>query len=266
LNTEKIKIMSLFQSSNPTLSEKFFDKSLAMQGEVQGVMSVRGAMNKFGFMMLLLACSAIGTWSLFYGDNPNLAMTLTMVGVFGGLGVGLVTSFKPNWAQYTAPAYALLEGLFIGGLSAIINERFNEKMPGIVTTAVGLTLGVGIAMFLLYNFRIIRPNKLFRSIVTIGMGGIGIFYLIYFIASYFFGFNLPFMNWGNASMLGIGISIAVIVFAAMSLILDLERIEQGAEMGLSKNMEWYCAFGLLTTMIWLYVEILKLLSRFASRD
>ncbi len=139
-------------------------------------------------------------------------------------------------------------------------------MPGIVTTAVGLTLGVGIAMFLLYNFRIIRPNKLFRSIVTIGMGGIGIFYLIYFIASYFFGFNLPFMNWGNASMLGIGISIAVIAFAAMSLILDLERIEQGAEMGLSKNMEWYCAFGLLTTMIWLYVEILKLLSRFASRD
>lgn len=258
--------MSFFQSSNPTLSEKIFDKSLAQQGELQDTMSVRGTVNKFGFMLLLIACAAVGTWSLFYGDNPTLAYTLTMVGVFGGLIVGLVTGFMPKIAQYTAPAYALLEGLFLGGLSAIINEKFAEKMPGIIPTAVGLTLGIAFAMFLLYNFRIIRPNKLFRSIVTVGVSGIGIFYLVYFLASWIFNFNLEFMNFGNTSMFGFGFSFVVIGLASMCLILDLERIEEGAERGLPKNMEWYCAFGLMTTMVWLYIEILKLLSRFASRD
>ncbi|MFY8128026.1 MAG: Bax inhibitor-1/YccA family membrane protein [Chitinophagaceae bacterium] len=258
--------MSFFQSSNPTLSEKIFDKSLALQGETQGVMSVRGTINKFGFMLLLVACAAVGTWSMFYGDNPSLAYTLTMVGLFGGLVIGLVTGFVPKIALYTAPAYALLEGLFLGGLSAIINERFGAKMPGIVPTAVGLTLAVAFAMFLLYNFRIIKPNNTFRSIVYMGTAGLAIFYLVYFVASYFFSFNLPFMNWEDTSLLGFGITIVTIIFAALSLILDLERIEEGAEMGLPKHMEWYCAFGLMATLVWLYIQMLKLLSRFASRD
>ncbi len=259
--------MSLFQSSNPTLSEKIFDKSLALQGEAQGVMSVRGAMNKFGFLALLVICGAVGTWSMFYGDNPSLAITLTFVGMFGGLVVGFITSFKSNWAQYTAPLYALLQGLFMGGVSAIMNERFGTKMPGIILSAVGLTMCIALAMFLLYNFRIIKPNKLFRSIVAVGLAGVGLFYMIFLISNWVFNFDLlPFMNFGNTSTLGFVFSFVVIGIASMSLILDFERIEEGAEMGLPKHMEWYCAFGLTATIVWLYFEILKLLSRFASRD
>jgi uncharacterized YccA/Bax inhibitor family protein len=156
-----------------------------------------------------------------------------------------------------------LEGLFIGGISAILNAAFAEKYPGLIMQAVGLTFGVSLAMFLLYNFRIIKATERFKSIIFTATLGIGIFYLITLVLR-LFGVNVSFVY--DSSLLSIGISLFVVAIAALNLILDFDRIEQGAEMGAPKFMEWYGAFGLMVTIVWLYIEILKLLSKLSSRD
>ena len=257
--------MALFQSGNPTLTDKIFDRSKTEIGNIQGTMTVRGTMNKFGFLMLMVLGAAAYTWQLYYQNNPSLMTTLMWTGVIGGLIVGLVISFKPKLSTYLAPVYGILEGFFVGAISAVINEAFSEKFPGLVITAVGLTIGVAIAMYVLYNFRIIKPTEKFKSMLFAATGGIAIFYLITMVIR-MFGVNIPFMNFGDSSLLGIGISLFVVAIAALNLILDFERIEKGAEMEAPKYMEWYSAFGLLVTIVWLYIEILKLLSRFSSKD
>ena len=152
--------------------------------------------------------------------------------------------------------------LFLGAISAIFNTAFAEKYPGLIMNAVGLTFGVAIAMFLLYNFRIIKATEKFKSIIIAATGGIFIFYLITLVLR-LFHVNVAFMY--DSSLLGIGISLFVVAIAALNLILDFDMIERGAAQGAPKYMEWYGAFGLLVTIVWLYIEILKLLSRFASR-
>ncbi|MBC7651538.1 MAG: Bax inhibitor-1/YccA family protein [Deinococcales bacterium] len=255
--------MELFKSGNPTLTKKIFDKSHTNEAELNGVMSVRGTINKFGFMMLMVIGAASYTWHLNEESKQATMMTLMLVGIFGGLICALAISFKPTWAPYLAPAYGLLQGLFIGGISAIMNETFAKSYPGLVMQAVGLTFGVAIAMFLLYNFRIIRATEKFKSVIISATVGIAIFYGISMLLR-LFGINMPFMY--DSSLLGIGISLFVVAIAALNLILDFDMIEQGAEQGAPKYMEWYGAFGLLVTIIWLYVEMLKLLSRFAKRS
>jgi uncharacterized YccA/Bax inhibitor family protein len=191
-------------------------------------------------------------------------MTLFWVGLIGGLVSALVISFKPTTAKYLSPAYGLLEGFALGGLSAIVNQQAQAgKYHDIVPQAVLLTLGVALGMFLLYNFRIIRPTQKFKAILFSCMAGIGIFYLVWVVLG-LFGVNLSFMSWHDASPLGIGINIFVIAIAAFSLIINFEQIEVGEQMGAPKYMEWYSAFGLLVTLVWLYIEILKLLSRLTS--
>jgi uncharacterized YccA/Bax inhibitor family protein len=185
------------------------------------------------------------------------------VGIIGGLISALAISFKPNWAPVLAPLYALLEGLFIGGISAIMNAAFAESYPGLIMQAVGLTFGVALAMFLLYNFRIISATERFKSMVFTATLGIGIFYLITMVLR-MFGVNVSFMY--DSSLLSIGISLFVVAIAALNLIMDFDMIEQGAERGAPKFMEWYGAFGLMVTIVWLYIEILKLLSKLGSRD
>ncbi len=187
------------------------------------------------------------------------------VGVFGGLITALVITFKRTWAPFLAPLYGLLEGLFVGGISAIVNEMFAKSYPGIVMQAVGLTMGVAVAMFILYNFRIIRATERFKSVVFMATAGIAVFYLITWVIR-LFGVQMDFMMLGNGSLLGIGISLFVVAIAALNLIMDFDMIEKGAEMGAPKYMEWYCAFGLMVTIVWLYIEILKLLSRLSSRN
>jgi uncharacterized YccA/Bax inhibitor family protein len=226
-------------------------------------MTIRGTMNKFGFLLLMLMGGAFYTWNLYQTGNPGLMSTLMMVGIFGGLIAAIAIIFKPTWAPYVAPAYGLLEGLFIGGISVLMNEAFKKSYPGLVMQAVGLTFGVSIAMFLLYNFRIIRATEKFRSIIFSATLGIGIFYLITIVVGWF-GVSLPFMY--DASPMGIGISLFIVAIAALNLILDFDMIEKGAEQGAPKFMEWYGAFGLMVTIVWLYIEILKLLSRFARRN
>lgn len=255
--------MALFQSGNPTLSQKIFDKSRTLEGQMNGTMTVRGTLNKFGFLLFMVFAGAAYTWHLFYTGQPDTMMTLFWIGLIGGLVSALVMSFKPDTARYMSPAYAILEGFVLGGLSAIVNQAFSQKYPGIVMQAVGLTFGVAFVVFLLYNFRIIRPTQKFKAVIITASLGILLFYLVWMILG-FFGVNLSFMQWGNSSMLGIGINLLVAGIAALSLILDFEQIETGADMGAPKQMEWYGAFGLLVTMVWLYIQILKLLSRFAS--
>jgi len=259
--------MSIFKSGNPTLSEKMFNRSISQEQEMAGTMTVRGAMNKFGFLLLMVVAGAAYTWNLFERkfEDPSAIMPYMWTGLIGGLIVGLVITFKPNWSGFLAPAYGLLEGLFLGSISVVINTAFRESYPGIVMQAVGLTFCVAIAMFLLYNFRIIKPTQKFKSILLTATLGIALFYMALWVMSAF-GAYPEFMRLGNNSLMGYGISLFIIAIAALNLILDFERIEQGAEMGAPKFMEWYGAFGLMVTIIWLYIEILRLLSRFASRD
>lgn len=255
--------MAMFKSGNPTLTEKMFDKSLQLDANLQGTMSVRGTLNKFGFMMLMLIGGASYNWHLFESLKQDTMNVLMVVGVIGGLISALAITFKPNWAPYLAPLYALLEGLFIGGISAILNDAFADKYPGLVMQAVGLTFGTALAMFLLYNFRVIKATERFKSIIFTATAGIAIFYLLTMILR-LFGVNVSFMY--DSSLLSIGISLFVVAIAALNLILDFDMIEQGAEQGAPKFMEWYGAFGLMVTIVWLYIEMLKLLSKLSSRD
>ena len=253
--------MAILKSGNPTLTQKMFDKSMSLDASQQGIMSVRGAINKFGFLMIMVIAGAAYNWHLFAEGQNNLMNTLMMVGIFGGLIAAIAISFKPNWAPTLAPLYGLLEGLFIGGISAIMNAAFAEKYPGLIVQAVGLTFGVAIAMFLLYNFRIIKATEKFKSVIIASTLGIGIFYLLTIVLGWF-GVNVSFMT--DSSWLSIGISLFIVAIASLNLILDFDMIEQGAERGAPKFMEWYGAFALMVTLVWLYMEILRLLSKLGN--
>ena len=252
--------MALFQSENPTLSQKIFNRSITQ--EDAGTMTVRGTISKFGFLLFMVLSAASYTWYLYYNNQPQTMMTLMWIGIIGGLISVLAICFKPTLAPYLSPAYGILEGFFLGAISAILNDAFKEKYPGLVMQAVGLTFGVAIAMFLLYNFRIIKATERFKSTIFAATAGIAIFYILTMVLR-LFGVNIPFMY--DSSLLGIGLSLFIVAIAALNLIIDFDMIEKGADMGAPKFMEWYGAFGLLVTMVWLYVEILKLLSRFAGR-
>ncbi len=257
--------MSFFKSGNPTLTEKIFDRSRIAEAEMNGTMTVKGAINKFGFLLLMVVAGASFTWQQYYSGQPESMKIYMIVGAIGGLITAIAISFKPNWSPYLAPVYGILEGFFVGALSAVINDAMAESYPNIVMQAVGLTLGVAVAMFLLYNFGVIKATEKFKSIIFSATLGIAVFYGITMLLR-LFGVQMEFMSFGNGSMLGIGISLFVVAIAALNLIMDFDMIEQGAERGAPKFMEWYGAFGLLVTIVWLYIEILKLLSRLASRD
>ncbi|MDB5192721.1 MAG: Bax inhibitor/YccA family protein [Segetibacter sp.] len=251
--------MDLFKSGNPSLTEKIFNKSIT--AEQEGAMTARGAINKFGFLFIMMLASSAYTWHAFQEGQDVTGYLIG--GAIGGFIVAIIITFKRSWAGYLAPLYGLLEGLFVGALSAMISNAFKESYPGIVLQAVALTFGAAIAMFLLYNFRVIRATERFKSIIFTATAGIAIFYLIA-MALRMFGIDIPFLHEGG--LIGIGFSLFVVAIAALNLIIDFDMIEKGAEMGAPKYMEWYCAFGLLVTIVWLYIEILRLLSKLSSRD
>lgn len=253
--------MALFKSGNPTLSEsRFKDTVLGDVVTHENAMTVKGTLQKFGFMFLMVMGTSFYSWKEFT-DGGNV-QPLILTGAIGGLVVAIVIMFKKEWSPFLAPAYALLEGLFLGAISAYYNFAFAEQAPGIVINAVGLTFGTAIAMYLLYSFRIIRATQKFKAIVFTATAGIAVFYLIAWALS-FFGIQIPFLHEGSA--LGIGFSVFVVALAALNLILDFDMIEQGAELGAPKYMEWYGAFGLLVTIVWLYLEILRLLSKISKK-
>ncbi|MFM7710214.1 MAG: Bax inhibitor-1/YccA family protein, partial [Ferruginibacter sp.] len=226
-------------------------------------MTVAGSLQKFAFLFILLMGTAFYAWKevMNYGSSINL---MIWGGAIGGLVVAIIIMFKKEWSPFLAPVYALLEGLFVGAISAMYNNVFEDIAPNLVMNAVGLTFGVGIAMYLLFSFRIIQATQKFKAVVFTATAGIAIFYFIVWILSIFGVSGPAFLHEG--SMLGIGFSLFVVAIAALNLILDFDMIEQGSQMGAPKYMEWYGAFGLMVTFVWLYLEILRLLSKFASRD
>ena len=182
-----------------------------------------------------------------------------MTGAIGGLVVALITVFKKQWSPVTAPAYALLEGLFIGAFSAMMEARF----PGIVLQAVGLTFGTLASLLVAYRSGLIRVTENFKLGVVAATGGIALLYLVD-IAMGFFGHSVGFIH--QSSLLGIGFSVVVVIIAALNLVFDFDFIERGVEQGAPKYMEWFAAFGLMVTLVWLYLEILRLLSKLNSRN
>jgi uncharacterized YccA/Bax inhibitor family protein len=263
--------MSLFKSGNPALSEKRFrDTILDDVVTHDNAMTVKGTLQKFGFLFLMTMGTAYYSWK--EAAEGGNSWTLVLIGVFGGLGVAITLAFKKQWSPYLAPLYALLEGLFLGAVSAYFEYSVASRQggyaggySGIVFQAVGLTFSVVAAMYLLYKFNIIRATQRFKSIVFTATAGIAIFYLVCWVMSAVFHTTLPSFLF-QGSLLGIGFSVFVVALAALNLILDFDMIEQGAEMGAPKYMEWYGAFGLLVTIVWLYMEILRLLSKLNSRN
>ena len=254
--------MALFKSSNPVLTEKKFrDTILDEVVSHENAMTVKGTMQKFGFLFLMVMGTAFYSWKEF-AEGGNV-MPLKLTGAIGGLVIAIVLMFKKEWSPYLAPAYALLEGLFVGGISAYYSFAFAEQAPNIIMNAVGLTFGTCIAMYLLYTFKIIRATAKFKAIIITATAGIAIFYLIAFVLG-MFGISIPFLH--ESSALGIGFSLFVVAIAALNLILNFDMIETGAELGAPKYMEWYSAFGLLVVIVWLYLEILRLLSLLSGRN
>lgn len=245
----------LLRSTNPVLKEKAFAGAIPT-GET---MTIQGTVNKTGLLLLFVVITAAWTWGLSYSETPDAAYGWMIGGALGGFVVALITIFKKEWSPITAPIYALLEGLLLGGISAI----FQKSYPGIAVQAISLTLGVMLVMLLAYKFRIVQATRGFKLGVIAATGGIAIVYLINVVMGLFFHSQMSFLN--AATPLGIGISLFVVIIASLNLIIDFDMIETGARMGAPKYMEWYGAFGLMVTLIWLYMEMLRLLSKVRRR-
>jgi len=239
------------RSGNPALSSETFNGISAISSG--NTMTINGTVNKTAISLIILLSAAYFTY-------VNQLFALIPVGFIGGFIVALVTIFKKEWAPTTVPLYAALEGLALGGISFYYNNLY----AGIVPQAILLTLGILFTLLFAYKSRIIAPTENFKLGIFAATGGIFIVYIASFIMS-FFGAGLPILDPTNSSLFSIGFSLFVVVIASLNLVLDFDFIEEGSEKGMPKYMEWYGAFGLLVTLIWLYLEILRLLSKLRSR-
>jgi uncharacterized YccA/Bax inhibitor family protein len=243
------------RTSNPALNEKAF-KGQVVVGEA---MTLQGTVNKTGLLLLCVVGTAAWTWGLAHSNTPEAVYPWMIGGIIGGFIVALVTIFKKTWSPFTAPMYALLEGLALGGISAL----FEKTYPGVAIQAVGLTLGTLFVMLLAYKTGMIRATQGFKIGVIAATGGIAVFYLVEMALSLFLHVQVPAIN--GSGPWGIAFSLFVIAIAAFNLVLDFDMIETGVNGGAPKYMEWYGAFGLMVTLIWLYLEILRLLGKVRRR-
>jgi uncharacterized YccA/Bax inhibitor family protein len=247
----------LMRTSNPALNEQAFRGQGVAFGEA---MTLEGTVNKTGLLLLCTIATAAWTWHLFMQSHSmESVFPLLMLGTIGGFIFAMVTSFKKAWSPVTAPAYALLEGLALGGISAVLELRF----PGIAIQSVSLTFGTLFVLLLAYRSGLIRVTQKFRLGVIAATGAIMLFYLAQFVLG-FFGVRFAAVN--GSSPIGIGFSLVVVIIASLNLVLDFDFIESGVRAGAPKYMEWYGAFGLMVTLVWLYLEILRLLTKIRSRD
>ena len=254
--------MSL-RTSNPACAGTF-DQARGEGGTA--TMSLQGTVVKSLALVAILMAAAVFTWTqTLANENGKLVVnmipvqTFMLIGGLGGLVVALITIFVPRVLPFTAPVYAALEGLLLGGASALF-ERF---YPGIVIEAVGLTVGTLVLLLVLYGTGIVKVTQGFRAAVVAATGAIFLVYLISFVLS-LFGTGIPFLR--GSGLISIGFSLVVVVVAALNLVLDFDVINQNIEMGAPRYMEWYCGFSLLVTLIWLYLEILLLLAKLRGRD
>src|SRR4051812_46039189 len=248
------------RTGNPALNAKSFGGFVgARAGGAAGAMTIQGAVNKTGLLLLLAIGAAFWPWSqLVRTGDASAVMPWLLVGGIGGFVLSLVTIFKRTWAPVTAPLYAIFEGLALGAISGLFELRY----PGIAFQAVALTFGTLLALLAAYKTRVIKATENFKLGVVAATGGIALVYFASFLLR-MFGVPVGFMH--SSGALGIGISLVVVVVAALNLVLDFDFIEQGAAQGAPKYMEWYAAFGLLVTLVWLYLELLRLLGKLQSR-
>jgi uncharacterized YccA/Bax inhibitor family protein len=252
------------RSGNPVLKDStFLDIGTGSVVTRDGqTMTLNGTVNKTGFLLLLSVLTAAFAWSRTFTDSGEMApgaMIYLIGGAIGGLVLALVTAFKKEWSPVTAPMYAIVEGFFLGTISAIYNAQFQ----GIVLQAVMLTFGIMFALLFAYRTGLIKATENFKLGVAAATGGIMLIYLAT-LGLGLFGIKIPYIH--ESGLIGIGFSLFVVVIASLNLVLDFDFIETGVEAGAPKYMEWYGAFGLMVTLVWLYLELLRLLSKLQSRN
>ena len=237
------------RSGNPVLSKSTF-KSNTLSGNT---MTIDGTVNKTAIsLFILVGCGYLS----FNSVSTGLIIGCAILGFI----IALVTVFKKEWAPITVPIYAAVEGVLLGGISFLYNSMYE----GIVTNAIFLTVGILLSLLMAYKSGLIKPTENFKLGVVAATGGIFLIYLISFIMG-FFGSGMSIMDPNNASLMSIGFSVFVVIIASLNLVLDFDFIEEGAENGAPRYMEWYGAFGLIITLVWLYLEILRLLAKLQSR-
>jgi uncharacterized YccA/Bax inhibitor family protein len=256
--------MPLMKTSNPALGENTF-RNMSGGGyggivDVADRMSLNGTVNKTGILLVCAIATAAWTWNVFLQSRSMADVAPYMIGgAIGGFIFAMITIFKKEWAPVTAPIYALLEGLVLGGLSSFLETRY----AGIAIEAVSLTFGTLFVLLLVYRTGIIHVTQKFRIGIIAATGGIALFYVMELLLG-MFGFRFAAINGSGA--IGIGFSLFVVAIAALNLVLDFDFIERGVQAGAPKYMEWYGAFGIMVTLVWLYLEILRLLSKVRSRN
>ena len=258
----------MIRSGNPALKEStFLDLgSGTVVSRDAGAMTLNGTVNKTGILLLLSVLTAAFAWTQSVVTGPDgtamVAPGVTIYalgGAIGGFILAMVTVFKKTWSPVTAPLYALVEGFFLGAISAV----FELKYPGIVFQAVVLTFGTLGALLAAYRSGLIRATENFKLGVVAATGGIALVYLVS-MGLRLFGKDIPLIH--ESGLVGIGFSLFVVVIAALNLVLDFDLIDTGVNAGAPKYMEWFGGFALLVTLIWLYVEFLRLLAKLQSRD
>jgi uncharacterized YccA/Bax inhibitor family protein len=249
-----------FRTANPALSSKSFGGFVGAEARpASDAMTISGTVNKTAILLAIVMVAALWPWRIFFNSgNPAAVMPWVLMGLVGGLVLALATIFKKEWSPVTSPIYAACEGLVLGGVSAMYEVRF----PGIVLQAVALTFGTLAVLLVAYKSGAIKATENFKLGVVAATGAVCLVYVMTFVLR-LFGVEVSFMH--DAGWLGIGISMVIVTIAALNLVLDFDFIEEGAAKGAPKYMEWYGAFGLLVTLVWLYLEILRLLSKLQSR-
>ena len=247
------------RASNPVLSRLAEAARDTLSTTARGdVMTRAGTAGKAAILLALCVFSASFTWTQVAAGNTGIVMPALLVGGLGGFIIAMVVSFKPNTAPITAPIYAVLQGLVLGAISAMYNVRY----AGIPGQAVLLTFAVALGVFTLYRLNILKATEGFRRMIVGATIGIMVFYLVNMVLS-MFNVNLGYTM--SSSLIAIGINIVIAGVAAMNLVLNFDDIDQAVRMGAPKKMEWYGAFGLMVTLVWLYLELLRLLSRLQGR-
>lgn len=245
-----------YRSGNPSLNSRTFQNLERPSGSHllrDDVMTIQGTVDKTGISLALLIFAG------YFAYVPN-GLIYMITGFIGGLIVAIVTIYKKTWAPITVPLYAMFEGLLLGSISYMYGQMYE----GIVLNAIILTVSILISLLFVYKSGLIKVTENFKLGVAAATGGIALVYLFSIFGS-FFGINISFLDSTNGSLMSIGISLFIVIIASLNLVMDFDFIEEGAERGAPKYMEWYGAFGLLVTLVWLYLEILRLLAKLNSR-
>jgi uncharacterized YccA/Bax inhibitor family protein len=249
--------------SSPLFSEKAF--SATRSGSYEGSMTLKGTVDKSIVLFLTLLAPAVWIWNKMGGDPEYAINNGVQTYMYGGLIIGLISilimSFKKSWSPYLAPVYAAAEGVLLGALSMFFEAMF----PGIVMQAVAITMGIFALMLVLYKTNVLRATPMFTKVIYIATAGVGVFYLLMMVLNLFGVHGLSSFYAGSSPM-SIGLSVLIAGIAAFNLIMDFTFIEEASNAGAPKYMEWYAGVGLLATLIWLYIEILRLLAKLQSRD